>query len=95
MKAVNGAIGLFLGAILPVLSACSAGGPAPAAQPEAATSALPPKYLAVDQFQSCLQSKQVETYRQWCMPASKPASCAAQSWDELDGLQGKEKVPGC
>ena len=58
-------------------------------------SALPPKYLEVSQFQSCLGTKQVGTIEQWCMPASRPSICPAESWSQLDRLQGKDKIPPC
>lgn len=95
MHAVKRTIPLLLGASVLMLSACNSGGQSPAAQPDSAASALPPRYLEVDQFQSCLASKQVGTYQQWCMPASKPDGCPSQSWDQLDKMQGNDKVPSC
>ncbi|MFB1010824.1 MAG: hypothetical protein QMB92_05200 [Thiopseudomonas sp.] len=60
-----------------------------------ALSALPPQYLQVDQFQSCLRSEQVGSYSRWCLPAVRPDSCPLDSWEQLQWLQGSERVPGC
>ncbi|NLD15411.1 MAG: hypothetical protein GX665_10045 [Gammaproteobacteria bacterium] len=60
-----------------------------------ALSALPPQYLQVDQFQSCLRSEQVGSYSRWCLPAVRPDSCPLDSWEQLQQLQSSERVPGC
>jgi hypothetical protein len=57
--------------------------------------ALPPQYLKVSQFQSCLAIKKIGSYEQWCMPVSKSDSCPSESWNQLNELQGNDKVPSC
>merc|ERR1711988_2012449 len=46
---------------------------------------LPPAYLQVPDFKSCLASETSEdgSYEQWCMPAQVPAGCATDSWTML------------
>merc|ERR1711988_371447 len=46
---------------------------------------LPPAYLQVPEFKSCLASETSEdgSYEQWCMPAQMPAGCATDSWTML------------
>jgi len=46
---------------------------------------LPPAYLQVPDFKSCLASETSEdgSYEQWCMPAQMPAGCATDSWTML------------
>jgi hypothetical protein len=73
-----------------VLAACSQ-----QAGEQPGVNALPPKYLKVSQFQSCLDVKKVGSYEQWCMPASKSNSCPSESWNQLSELQGDDKVPSC
>lgn len=60
-----------------------------------ALSALPPQYLQVEQFQSCLRSEQVDSYSRWCLPAARPDSCPPDSWEQLQQLQGSERVSDC
>ena len=57
--------------------------------------ALPPKYLAVQDFKACLSTQQISTYRAWCMPAKKPENCPAASWAQLKALRGTDQVPAC
>jgi len=57
--------------------------------------ALPPKYLEVKDFRRCLATQQIGSYRAWCIPAAKPESCPATSWDQLQALGGKDQVPDC
>ena len=59
------------------------------------TAALPPKYLGISDFKLCLGAQDSHAYRSWCMPAEKPASCPAASWEQLGALAGADKVPGC
>merc|ERR1719388_186772 len=46
---------------------------------------LPPAYLQVPDFKSCLAFETSEdgSYEQWCMPAQMPAGCATDSWTML------------
>jgi len=44
---------------------------------------LPPYYLSVPGFQSCLGSKNMGTSTAWCLPRSKPEACISESWTEL------------
>jgi len=56
---------------------------------------LPPKYLSIPDFQKCLATKNMGTWQSWCMPAKKPSVCAEQSWQQLNSLTGKDRVPDC
>lgn len=56
---------------------------------------LPPKYLGVPDFQKCLSTKNMGTWQSLCMPASKPDQCPDNSWTQLNGLTGKDRVPSC
>lgn len=77
------------------LTGCSTGGrPAPA-QTAPTASALPPRYLDIPAFQSCLDAREVGNMRQWCQPAAKPDTCPADSWTALDALQGQDRVSDC
>lgn len=95
MRTVKSTIALVLGVTVLTLSACGAGGQSRSVPSGSTASTLPPKYLEVDQFRQCLALKQVGAHQQWCMPASRPDSCPAQSWDRLNGLQGGDRVPNC
>ena len=55
----------------------------------------PPKYLEVKDFKKCLAEKDMGTYRAWCLPAKKPEACPKESWEQLNNLTGRDKVPGC
>lgn len=59
------------------------------------TAALPPKYLGIEDFKLCLGTQDNTTYRSWCIPAEKPASCPAASWEQLRALAGADKLPDC
>lgn len=96
MTARKRIVSLLLGAAVLALGACSSDNSVPADRSGApAASALPPAYLQVEGFQQCLKSKQVGTYTRWCMPASKPDHCPSQSWDQLNRMQGHDKVGSC
>lgn len=95
MNTMKATISILFGTAVLALTACNSGMQSPASQSDLTASTLPPKYLELDQFQSCLSSKQVGTSRQWCMPTSKPDNCPAQSWDQLNQLQGNDRVPDC
>jgi hypothetical protein len=56
---------------------------------------LPPQYLAVPEFSACLQAETKGSYTAWCMPAAQPSACAINSWQQLAGLQGSDRVPAC
>lgn len=56
---------------------------------------LPPQYLNVENFQQCLATKDMGTWKAWCIPDTKPDSCPDQSWQQLNGLTGKDKIPSC
>jgi hypothetical protein len=66
----------------------------PADAPGAAF-ALPPKYLAVKDFQQCLRTLQMGSYSAWCLPAQKLDNCPAASWAQLNALAGIDKLPSC
>lgn len=56
---------------------------------------LPPKYLGVKDFQKCLATKNMGTWQSWCMPAKKLDACPDDSWKQLSGFIGKDRVPKC
>jgi hypothetical protein len=57
---------------------------------------LPPKYLSVEQFESCLATKEIlSSYQAWCMPAVKPERCPVGSWAQLSSFQGNDKLADC
>lgn len=56
---------------------------------------LPPRYLSVEHFDKCLADKQVRTFRVWCMPEKKPATCPSSSWEQLRMLKGRDEIPSC
>jgi hypothetical protein len=62
---------------------------------ESSGQALPPKYLAVEGFQSCLQTEDQGSHQSWCMPDARPAACAEASWAELSALRGSDRVAAC
>ncbi len=66
---------------------------AAASQPSVSMAA--PKYLSIKQFKDCLATQTVNRYQSWCMPPEKPSSCPATSWEQLQGLQGYERIPAC
>ncbi|MBW7930023.1 MAG: hypothetical protein H3C57_01780 [Gammaproteobacteria bacterium] len=82
-----------------LLGGCTPGeGPAAGStSPSAGTSAaaVPPKYLRVSDFQGCLETVQVGSHEQWCMPSEKPANCPAESWEQLGALEGDDALPSC
>merc|ERR1711937_308449 len=57
---------------------------------------LPPAYLQVPDFKSCLSSETSEdgSYKQWCMPAQMPAGCATDSWTMLSSADMEMPVCG-
>lgn len=46
-------------------------------------SGMPPAYLSVANYQSCLTSQTNGSSTQWCMPAQQPAGCPDASWQQL------------
>lgn len=54
-----------------------------------------PLYLSIPQFKSCLSTREEGGGRWWCMPARQPEACPTSSWQELNALQGREKLPQC
>ncbi|SFM93714.1 hypothetical protein SAMN05660284_00026 [Formivibrio citricus] len=66
-----------------------------AAVTASSSAALPPKYLGIKDFKLCLATQEINTYRAWCMPAGKPESCPAASWEQLKALTGTDKLPDC
>lgn len=57
--------------------------------------ALPPKYLAVPQFQQCLVQKTVEQYQIWCVPEQRPKACPLASWQQLLALKNEGELTSC
>lgn len=74
---------------------CQQVAPPVAPSATAALTALPPAYLQVDGFQRCLGEQTVGTHRQWCLPVTRPAQCPEASWQQLNQLQGRDRVPAC
>ncbi|HMU87328.1 MAG TPA: hypothetical protein PKC11_06830 [Agitococcus sp.] len=60
------------------------------------TFALPaPKYLAIKDFNLCLQEKNMGTYSTWCMPTKKTTTCPRASWKALKRLKNADKIEKC
>ena len=47
------------------------------------TRALPPRYLSVEGFKSCLVNYSEETSTHWCFPLKKLTGCPTKAWNEL------------
>lgn len=62
---------------------------------EALARVMPPKYLEISAFKTCLQSRQVGSHEEWCMPASRPGACPDESWSQLEALTGNDRPPSC
>ena len=56
---------------------------------------LPPKYLSVPGFKTCLSTQSQGTYQSWCLPRRKPGQCPAESWASLKALKGDDALPRC
>jgi hypothetical protein len=56
---------------------------------------LPPKYLSVPAFKSCLSTQSQGSYQSWCLPRRKPGQCPAESWASLKALKGGDALPKC
>ena len=56
---------------------------------------LPPKYLSVPEFKTCLSTDDRGSYRSWCLPRRKPGQCPAESWASLKALKGADALPKC
>ena len=55
------------------------------------TEALPPAYLNVDNFKSCLSTKSMGTWDSYCLPKQKLKKCSTKSWLKLS----KMDIPAC
>lgn len=57
------------------------------------SSTLPPAYLGVKDFKSCLSTKNMGTWQSYCLPAKQPTGCPQHSWQQLQNKgQG---IPKC
>jgi hypothetical protein len=56
---------------------------------------LPPKYLSVKDFKQCLATKNMGTWEAWCLPKTKPDDCPDDSWQELNGFTGHDRIQDC
>ena len=56
---------------------------------------LPPKYLSVPGFKTCLSTQSQGTYQSWCLPRRRPSQCPAESWASLKALKGDDALPKC
>lgn len=50
--------------------------------------ALPPKYLSVKGFKTCLVNYAQSTSTHWCFPLERPDECRLESWRQLAILYG-------
>ena len=46
----------------------------------------PPAFLSVDNFQLCLDNRNVSSSSEWCMPENKPEKCSNGSWTKLKNV---------
>ena len=48
----------------------------------------PPAFLSVDNFQLCLDNRNVSSssHVEWCMPENKPEKCSNGSWTKLKNV---------
>ena len=53
---------------------------------------LPPQYLAVKDFKSCLQTQDNGTWQSWCLPKTKLKACSDGSWAKL---LAQNELPQC
>jgi hypothetical protein len=44
---------------------------------------LPPKYLSVPHWKSCVSTEMRKTAEFYCLPHQRPRACPHQSWKEL------------
>ena len=56
------------------------------------TRALPPKYLSVEGFKSCLVNYAEETSFHWCFPLKKLPGCPSKVWNELGDAYKAQNV---
>ena len=92
------ACALLLAAVAgPALAAQSASDPSPPQGPPMTGGAqtLPPKYLSVPDFKSCLSTDDRGSYQSWCLPRRKPGQCSQDSWASLKALKGADALPKC
>lgn len=47
---------------------------------------MPPKYMAVEDYDKCVKSYATDNGRAVCIPLKKPKACPKDSWKELKGL---------
>ena len=59
------------------------------------TRALPPRYLSVQGFKSCLVNYSEETSTHWCFPLKKLPGCPSKSWNELGKAMKLSGLPIC
>lgn len=56
---------------------------------------LPPKYLSIDGFRSCLNIQTKGLANFYCIPKTKPEDCRKSTWTAINNLKGSEKIPAC
>lgn len=78
-------VGLSLTALLIVLTGSAS----------IAATTLPPRYLSVPHFQTCLATQEHDGYKAWCMPAKRPAQCPTKRWHQLLSLSASDAVASC
>ena len=47
---------------------------------------LPPTYLKVKGFKQCLSTKNMGTWKAWCLPKKKLPNCEQASWEQLQTM---------
>ena len=56
---------------------------------------LPPKYISIDGFKACLDTQTKGLAVFYCMPDAKPHAYSNESWEQLNNLDGSEKLHIC
>jgi hypothetical protein len=54
-----------------------------------------PRYLAVRDFDQCLESRSIGSERLWCMPDIRPSYCPRSSWYQLQDITEEDGIPSC
>merc|ERR1712168_175320 len=56
----------------------------------------PPKFMSVEGWKDCMESKDMGSWDAWCLPAQKPKSnkCLEKSWKELQEMEGAKPCGG-
>jgi hypothetical protein len=64
--------------------------------PVISTFAMPsPRYLAVNGFDQCMETRHFGPEQVWCMPDFRPAFCHHHAWDQLTIIAVQDEIPSC